>query len=930
MNFSLRQRLNISRFAIHHPWLTINFWIAVSVAGLLAFSSLKYALFPDVTFPVIIIRASGNFETVVETETNLTSPIEQSILNLDSIESVASSTFPNQTVITSLFFAGDSLDNAENSIKKVLETVKLPPYSEIEILPYNLNESSAISYVLTSENLTVEEITTIATEKIIPPLESIEGILKINILGLESPDNEDISPSLIRFNGEEGLGIQVIKRGDGNTLEVVRDVEIAMTKLTPSLTDSDIEVNIAQTEATYIKEATQATIDTLVLAIILAIVIIFPFLGDIKATLITALAIPISLLGTFIVMAIGNFNLESITLLALALVIGIVVDDAIVDVENISRLIQAGETPKQAALKGSDEIGLTTSASTLTIVAVFLPVALTTGNVGQFFKPFGLTVSAAVIISLLVARTLSPVLAMLWLGKSQRGESLREGGEEEEKGRGKTGRQEYRQTGRQADRKTGRQGRFILNFESLGDRVLEKYRNLLIWSLSHRKIVLVIALTSFIVGIGLIPLIPQGFIPQLDRGEFNVIYTSQLPNIPIGGNVNQNSEEETPVNDDNSSSFGWLGEIRQNPDGFLLRRSRRVGDNIEASILEIPEVESTFNIVGFRGQPNKGKIYVKLRKDRQFSTAQVQNKIRENLPIIKGVSISVEDIKFVDTGDGKPFSFALQGENLTSLFETAIEVKPSLENSSGLTDLTVSPDLPDNIDNIITIERFNGVRSITFSANIAPGYVLGDLTTEVVNTISPLLPSDVNIFLGGDYGRMKEVARQFTIIFVLSIVFMLSLLWLLFGSLIEPLVVGFTLPLSIVGAMVALLITQSDFGMISLIGVIFLLGLLDKNALLLIDYAKQQRQKGMSREDAIILTGVTRLRPILMTTFSTILGMLPIALGWGVGAELRQPMAVAIIGGLITSTLLSLIIVPVFYCSIEDFWLKINIFGKKI
>jgi multidrug efflux pump subunit AcrB len=520
---------------------------------------------------------------------------------------------------------------------------------------------------------------------------------------------------------------------------------------------------------------------------------------------------------------------------------------------------------------------------------------------------------------------------MLWLRKkTEFGSNTLEtkqsitNGEKEEEGK-------YRKTDRQEDNQDkgrgGRErGKFIFNLQYLGDRVVEKYRNLLIWSLSHRKIVLLIALISFIVGIALIPLIPQGFIPQLDRGEFNVIYTSDLPQIPRGWNVNQSEEEETPVND--NSSFSWLGDVSQNPEGFLLRRSRRVGDNIEASILEIPDVESTFNIVGFRGQPNKGKIYVKLKKERISTTPQIQNQIRENLPVIKGVNISVEDIKFVDTGDEKPFSFALQGENLTSLFETASKVKVSLDGFSGLTDLTLSPTLPENIDNIPTIEHFNGVRSITFSANMAQGYVLGDLTTQVVDTISPLLPSDVSIFLGGDYGRMKEVARQFTIIFILSIVFMLSLLWLLFGSLLEPLVVGFTLPLSIVGAMVALLITQSDFGMISLIGVIFLLGLLDKNALLLIDYAKQQRKKGMSREDAIILTGMTRLRPILMTTFSTILGMLPIALGWGVGAELRQPMAVAIIGGLITSTLLSLIIVPVFYCSIEDFWLKI--LNKKL
>ncbi|MBL1209384.1 efflux RND transporter permease subunit [Geminocystis sp. GBBB08] len=889
---SLRQRLNISRFAIQHPWLTINFWIAVSVAGLLAFSSLQYALFPDVTFPVVIIRASGNFETAIDTENKLTNPLQKPLLNLESIENIVSTTYPNETVITSLFFAGDTLDSATKIIENAISNVKLPEKTQIEIIPYNLNESSAISYVLTSQNKSLEEIAEVVNNQILPAFKNIDGILKVKVFGLDFAEDKDIIPSFVSFNGKEGLGISIIKRGDGNTLKVVKSVESVMKKWESSLTD--ITINMAQTEAGYIKEATQATIDTLLLAIILAVLVILPFLGNFTATLITALAIPLSLLGTFIVMAIGNFNLETITLLALALVIGIVVDDAIVDVENIMRHIENGESPKEAAIKGSDEIGLTVSASTLTIVAVFLPVALTSGNVGQFFKAFGLTVSAAVIFSLLVARTLSPVLAMLWLGKKQPPLSPLK----EEKAKGK------------------RQGI---------EKIMKKYRDLLIWSLSHRKIILFFALVSFIVGVALIPLIPQGFIPQLDRGEFNIIYTTDLPKIPTDWKLNQNSAENTTTINDDNSGFNWLSDIKQNPNGFILRRTRRVGEKIEKVILDIPEIESIFNIVGFRGQPNLGKIYIKLKNDRKINTFEVQNKVRESLPPLKAVNISVEDIKFVDTGDEKPFSFRLLGDNLTSVSQSALKVKTKLENFSGLTDLTVSPSeiIPQENNNIPIIEHFNGKRAITFSANLAQGEALGDLTKKLVTEIQPLLSADVTLSLGGDSARMKEIARQFGIIFILSIAFMLLLLWVLFGSLLEPIVVALSLPLSIVGAMLALLITQSAFGMISLLGVIFLLGLLDKNALLLVDYANQLRKKGISRQEAIITTGMTRFRPILMTTFSTILGMLPIAMGLGAGAELRQPMAVAIIGGLLTSTILSLIFVPVFYTVVEDLWLKI-------
>ncbi|MGH2416451.1 MAG: efflux RND transporter permease subunit, partial [Microcystaceae cyanobacterium] len=341
--------------------------------------------------------------------------------------------------------------------------------------------------------------------------------LKVNLLGDSSSTN---FPTLVRFNGQDALAFQVIKRGDANTLEVVSQVEKAVKQLQADL--PEVQLVLAETQAKYIREATHATIDALILAIILAILVIFPFLRSFRATLITALAIPISLLGTCIIMAISGFNLETITLLALALVIGIVVDDAIVDVENISRHIDQGETPKQAAIRGTNEIGLAVSASTLTIMAVFLPVAFMGRSVGQFFKPFGLIVSAAVLFSLLVARTLSPVLAVYWLKPKQR------------------------EQGRRGDKPPS--------------PITNRYRNLLHWSLYHRKIVLGIAILSFIVGIALIPLIPKGFIPKLDRGEFNIVYTTPLPKLLSRLN-SENSQLpiQNPKSED--GAFAWLTDL---------------------------------------------------------------------------------------------------------------------------------------------------------------------------------------------------------------------------------------------------------------------------------------------------------------------------------------------------------------------------------
>ncbi len=861
MKKNLRQNFNISRIAIKYPWLTVGFWIAVCVAGLLAFSSLKYGLFPDITFPVIIVNAKAPLVTGIETEKQLTNIIEKALIDVANVDEFNSITYPGQTVVNLLFYPNISLEESEQVVKNKLANLVLPENSSIEIFPYNLNESSAISYAIQSKSKNIYELTDIAQNQIIPTISKLPGVLKVNLLGNKRGD----TPSLVNFNGQESIAFQVIKQGKANTLEVVSLVEKEVEKIQGNL--SEIQFKLAKTEANYIREATQATIDSLILAIILAIVIIYPFLKNLSATFIVALAIPTSLLGTCIVMAIAGFNLETITLLALALVIGIIVDDAIVDVENIARYIEAGKTPKEAAILGTDEIGLTVSASTLTIVAVFLPIAFMGGTIGQFFKPFALTVSASVLISLLVARTLSPVLCIWWLKPNQKSAKNREIPQ------------------------------------------LKKYRSLLNWALNNRRSVTIIAVFSFVAGIALIPLIPQGFIPKLDRGEFNVSFTTPLPKIT------PKKTQETTTNNDNftqNKEFNWITDLANSPERILLSRSNRIAHKIEPIILQSPEVDSIFTIIGERGEVNKGKIYVKLKDNRSLNTATVQENLRQQLTNINNANISVEEIEFIDRGGEKPLQLALVGDDLQKLTNTAQQIKAKVEKINGFVDVTAT-EFDEN-----KIEHRDSKKVAYVTANLGENKPLGDAFKEIIAIAEAILPTGITLDSKGDTAYMKTVFDSFGVTLILSISLMLLFLILPFGRLLEPMVIGLSLPLAMVGSLFALLITQSDFGMISLIGLIFLLGLLDKNAILLMDYANQLRQGGMNRHEALLTTGITRLRPILMTTASTILGMLPIALGLGAGAELRQPMAVAIIGGLITSTLLSLIVVPVFYTLWED------------
>jgi multidrug efflux pump subunit AcrB len=884
-------RFNISRLAIQYSRLTVCFWLAIAITGIFAFSSLKYSLFPDINFPVVIIRARSSLESVLDTEAKLTNPIETSLESVTGLAQLHSSTYLGQTVVSLLLDTNIGIEDATATVEKTLKQVSLPTATELDVIPYNLNEVSAISYIVTNKERNLTKLTEITTTEIIPAITKLPGVERVDILGNSNsqsananlPDTNNANASLIHFNGEKAIAFQVIKQGDANTLEVVEQVEKTVAKIRSRL--KDVQLVLAETPAGYIRESTTAIIDALLGAVVLAILVIFPFLRNATATLIAAIAIPLSLLGTSIVMALAGFNLETLTLLALALVIGIIVDDAIVEVENIMRHIEKGQSPREAALSATREIGFTASICTLSIVAVFLPIALMGGTLGQFFRPFGLTISAAVLTSLLVARTLSPVLAVYWLSSKQGDGERRRWGEE--------------------------------------NKIVASYRNLLQWSLNHRQAVMGIAIASFMAGIALIPLIPQGFVPQLDRGEFNIVYTTPLPKlasrISEEGANSIPSKPENSTNKPQSNQFSWLKNIARSPESILLRKTITVGQQIEAVALDNPDVESVYTIAGVRGEPNKGKLYVKLKSDRELSTSQVQAKIRAALPNIPQVIISVEDLPFVETGEDPSFKIALEGDNLEQLGKSAIAFQTKIQQLPGFEDVRISGvDKP--LTKIIHLDR---QRVAYINANLTTDQKIGDATEQAKAIAKSILPPEINFDLEGDSARSGKILGEFAVTLILAVICMLIVVYLPFRRWLEPMVIGLSLPLSIVGAMLALLITQSDFGMISLIGLIFLLGLLDKNAILLLDYVNQLRDSGMNRTKAIIETGGVRLRPIFMTTFSTILGMLPIALGLGAGSELRQPMAVVIIGGLITSSLLSLIVVPVLYTLLEDWGLRI-------
>lgn len=809
--------------------MTVGFWLAVSIGGAVSFTSLKYALFPDITFPVVVVNSTLAASDVERTEAQLTRPIEQRLRRMTGVDKVRSSSYPGHSVVSLSLAVGTDPAAASREVRAVVGALSLPVGTRFEVVQVNLNESAVVSYALESDTANLTALAGIARSEIVPALEKVPGVLKVTLLGS--------GESAVRLGGRDALAVQVIKRENANALVVARQVQQQIDRL-----HGRFRLVLAATQADYIREASLATVEALALAIALSVLVIFPFLGNWRATLISALAIPTSLLGTFIVMALFGFNLETITLLALALVIGIIIDDAIVDVENIARHLEDGEPPAQAAIAATDEIGLTVTAATLTVVAVFLPVGLMGGVLGQFFRPFGLTVSAAVITSLLVARTLSPLLASRWL-------------------------------------KSGTQQPKFSGFP-FWPQVIERYRRLLAWSLDHRLGVLGIALASFLGGVALIPLIPKGFIPHLDRGEFNVNYTGEL--------------------------------------GSSIFESRRVAVEIEAAIRRFPEVQSVFTTIGASGgQTHRGTLYVRLRADRKVKTFDFQDTLRARLPRLAEVDISVDDIPFIENGSQKPVEVAILGEDLSLLNRGALALKDRLTSKSGFVDVALSG-AGQYLGEQVEISHLNGRRAIYLTSNLNHGLTINEATAQIEAAARAVLPAGLRLSFGGDTENVSNVFGGFALTLALSVGCILAVLIALFRSWVEPLVIVLALPLAIVGAMVAQFVTHSEFGMISVIGIIFLLGLVNKNAIILVDYINQLRSRGLSTREAILQAGPIRLRPILMTTAAAILGMVPIALGLGAGAELRSPMAIAIIGGLLTSTLLSLIVVPVADSLIAD------------
>ncbi|TNW38148.1 efflux RND transporter permease subunit [Acinetobacter baumannii] len=745
------------------------------------------------------------------------------------------------------------------------------------------------------------------------------------------------------YNGRTAVSVDILKSSDANVIQVVDKTYQTLEKLKAQM-PAALNYKVVADSSKGIRASIKDVVRTIIEGAVLAVLIVLLFLGSFRSTVITGLTLPITLLGTLTFIWAFGFSINMMTLLALSLSIGLLIDDAIVVRENIVRHTELGKDHVTAALDGTKEIGLAVLATTLTIVAVFLPVAFMGGLIGRFFYQFGVTVSTAVLISMFISFTLDPMLSAHWKDPVKKKES--------------------------------RLQRFFNYISNLLDGLTHIYEKLLKLALRFRFITVIIAIVSLVVALGLSKMIGTEFVPTPDKGEIRIQFETpvdssleytqaklhqvdqiirQFPDVvSTYGVVNsevdsgknhaglgvtlkpkqERSADLTTLNNEFRDRLQSVAGIRvtsvaaaqdsvsggQKPimisiKGSDLNELQKISDRFMAEMEKIDgvvDLESSLK----EPKPTLGvHINRVLASDLGLSVSQIANAIR---PLIAGDNVTTWEDR-----DGETYDVNIRlNENKRVLPQDVqnLYLNSNKTNANGQNILVPLSAVATTQEKLgaSQINRRDLEREILIEANTS-GRPSGDIGQDIDKMQKAFkLPAGYTFDTQGANADMAESAGYALTAITLSIVFIYIVLGSQFNSFIHPAAIMASLPLSLIGVFLALFLFRSTLNLFSIIGIIMLMGLVTKNAILLIDFIKKAMEDGISRYDAILQAGKTRLRPILMTTSAMVMGMVPLALGLGEGGEQSAPMAHAVIGGVITSTLLTLVVVPVIFTYLDD------------
>jgi HAE1 family hydrophobic/amphiphilic exporter-1 len=755
--------------------------------------------------------------------------------------------------------------------------------------------------------------------------------------------------SLSVRNGQPNVGLAITRSRDASTVSVANQIRTMVADINKSLPEGT-KIDITQDGGTEAQNSLNNVVHALVFGAGLTIFVVYFFLNSWRSTLITALSLPTSVIASFIAVWLCGFTLNFMSLLGLSLAIGVLIDDAIVVRENIVRHMERGFDRRTAALNGTAEIGLAVAATTFSIVAVFIPVGFMPGISGEWFRPFGLTVVASVLVSLLISFTLDPMLSAYWGDPPNH----------------------------HLEPKTGLSLK-LKQFNDWFDHQADRYGNVIAWALHHRRWMIAFAVVSFFAAIFLqVKFGGSSFLPKQDGNTLAVdvrspassnleysrlkleaaaVMARTLPETkatnsyvnPTGGriyiDIGKSTERQRTAQDISSelrqrisqlvgAEYTVLDDLSNGASKPVQIRfsgtdSRKLLDITSDFMAQLRQVPGAVD-VGLSQQDPQNELQIEL--DRGLANS-LGISVTDTANALRVAFAGIEVGDWVDpTGQSRDVAIRLAPEDRMNV--SHIERLP-ITVSGMNTVVPLSQIAKISMGKAPTkIEHFDGKRTIGVSANVQ-GRSSGEVTADALKLAKSInFPEGYGIELDGASKDQKEVFTEMGIALISGIGLMYFILVMQFSSFTAPLAVMFSLPLSLIGVVLALLLTGSTLNLMSLIGVIMLMGLVAKNAILLLDAARSLEEQGVEREEALMTAGRKRLRPIIMTTLALIAGMLPVAIGVGEGGEFYRPMAVAIIGGTITSTILTLLVIPSFYDSIEltrEAWgRRFQAIGKRI
>ncbi|HEY1736142.1 MAG TPA: efflux RND transporter permease subunit [Methylovirgula sp.] len=983
-------KFNVSAWSIRKPLPAILFALIALTLGAVSFVKLPVTLLPNVDPSIVTVVVTKVGAAPADLERDVTRPIENSISDAAGVKHVISQVSDGVSATTVTFALDVNSDVALKEVTDAVARVRssLPNgVSEVKVKRVDAIGLGILTYAAESGSKSPQELSAFVDDVIIHRLQDIKGISSVERIGGDEREIRityhperlqalgitpaqvsdqlralgessaapkslaDLNAALIkhpngsparldslatvsdtiatahrfaRLNSEPIVAFSILRAKGASDVTVSKEVDKALAQI--GAEHPDVKVQMIDTSVRYTEGNYDSAMHTLFEGAALAVIVVFLFLRDFRATVIAAIALPLSIVPAFFVMSILGFSLNLVSLLAITLATGILVDDAIVEIENIVRHMRMGKSAYQAAMDAAQEIGLAVIAISLTIVAVFAPVSFIGNIAGQYFKQFGLTVAAEVIFSLLAARLITPMLAAYFLKPHKQDD--REGG------------------------------------------MTKRYGSLVEWSVVHRYKTVVIGFVLFAASILSITsnLVSRDFQPTQDSGRSHLAV--ELPAKSTLDETRKATDrvtalllkhpEVTSVFVDGGRISPGMPEERkaQLTVNYVPKANRKLSvlqlqALINKDLDAIPGIEHWFvddygtrpvsriftgtnsaEVTKFANDLAKEMQKNKLISNIVASSSPVGPQLRvdpaEGAMDKAGVSHESldETIKIATFGDAAPAvaNLSLDGH----LIPIRAEFDQRARDPRMLATLKVPSDSGDPVplgkiahisvaDGPLNISRFDGDHSATVQADLVGNAALGDV--EAALDKMPLMqhpPAGIKVRKSPSTEAMEDLSGGFAEAMRNGLIMVYVVLVLLFASFLQPVTILFSLPLSIGGAILALLITGRPLSMPVIIGILMLMGIVTKNAIMIVDFSTSAMATGMPRTKAIVEAGKKRARPIIMTTIAMIAGMVPSALGFGAGAEFRSPMAVAVIGGLLVSTLLSLLFVPAFFAVMDD------------